>query len=44
MTVQQTFATLGRSTAPLIAAAIIADLMSIGVVGVYVAIGASPAS
>jgi len=41
MTVQQTFATLGRSTVPLIAAAIIADLsIDPALVGVYVAIGA----
>jgi MFS family permease len=41
MTVQQTFATLGRSTVPLIAAAIIADLhVDPALVGVYVAIGA----
>ncbi|WP_421998056.1 MFS transporter [Reyranella sp.] len=41
MTVQQTFATLGRSTVPLIAAAIVADLgVDPALVGVYVAIGA----
>ena len=41
MTVQQTFATLGRSTVPLIAAAIVADLgIDPALVGVYVAIGA----
>ncbi|MBI2739618.1 MAG: MFS transporter [Rhodospirillales bacterium] len=41
MTVQQSFATLGRSTVPLIAAAIIADLrIDPALVGVYVAIGA----
>src|ERR1044072_8966954 len=41
MTVQQTFATLGRSTVPLIAAAIIADLrLDPALVGVYVGIGA----
>lgn len=41
MTVQQTFATLGRATVPLIAAAIIADLgIDPALVGVYVAIGA----
>lgn len=41
MTVQQTFATLGRSTVPLIASAIIADLhLDPALVGVYVAIGA----
>jgi nitrate/nitrite transporter NarK len=41
MTVQQTFATLGRSTVPLIAAAIIADLhIDPALVGVYVGIGA----
>jgi len=41
MTVQQTFATLGRSTVPLIAAAIVADLdIDAALVGVYVAIGA----
>ena len=41
MTVQQTFATLGRSTVPLIAAAIVADLgLDPALVGVYVAIGA----
>lgn len=40
-TVQQTFATLGRSTVPLIAAAIVADLaIDPALVGVYVAIGA----
>jgi nitrate/nitrite transporter NarK len=38
---QQTFATLGRATVPLIAAAIIADLaIDPALVGVYVAIGA----
>src|SRR4029453_3092873 len=43
MTVQQTFATLGRSTVPLIAAAIVADLLiDPALVGVYVAIGAVP--
>src|SRR5262249_23328541 len=41
MTVQQACATLGRSTVPLIAAAIIADLgIDPALVGVYVAIGA----
>ena len=41
MTVQQAFATLGRSTVPLIAAAIVADLgIDPALVGVYVAIGA----
>jgi MFS family permease len=41
MTVQQTFATMGRSTVPLIAPAIIADLhIDPALVGVYVAIGA----
>lgn len=41
MTVQQAFATLGRSTVPLIAAAIVADLhVDPALVGVYVAIGA----
>ena len=41
MTVQQTFATLGRSTVPLIAPAIVADLgVDPALVGVYVAIGA----
>jgi len=41
MTVQQSFATLGRSTVPLIAAAIIADLaIDPALVGVYVGIGA----
>jgi nitrate/nitrite transporter NarK len=41
MTVQQAFATLGRSTVPLIAAAIVADLrLDPALVGVYVAIGA----
>ena len=41
MTVQQTFATLGRSTVPLIAAAIVADLrLDPALVGVYVGIGA----
>ena len=41
MTVQQSFAPLGRSTVPLIAAAIIADLrIDPALVGVYVAIGA----
>jgi fucose permease len=41
MTVQQTFATMGRSTVPLIAPAIIADLgVDPALVGVYVAIGA----
>lgn len=41
MTVQQAFATLGRSTVPLIAAAIIADLgIDPALVGVYVGIGA----
>ena len=41
MTVQQTFATMGRSTVPLIAAAIVADLdVDPALVGVYVAIGA----
>lgn len=40
MTVQQTFATLGRSTVPLIAAAIVADLgIDPALVGVYVGIG-----
>jgi nitrate/nitrite transporter NarK len=40
MTVQQTFATVGRSTVPLIAAAIIADLaIDAALVGVYLAIG-----
>ena len=41
MTVQQTFATMGRSTVPLIAAAIVADLhVDPALVGVYLAIGA----
>ena len=41
MTVQQTFATLGRSTVPLIAAAIVADLgVEPALVGVYLAISA----
>jgi MFS family permease len=41
MTAQQTLATLGRATVPLIAAAIIADLkVDPALVGVYVAIGA----
>src|SRR6185295_18480025 len=41
MTVQQTFATMGRSTVPLIAPAIIADLgVDPALVGIYVAIGA----
>ena len=41
MTVQQTFATVGRSTVPLIAPAILADLgADPALVGVYVAIGA----
>ena len=41
MTVQQSFATLGRSTVPLIAAAIIADLhIDPALGGVYVGIGA----
>ena len=41
MTVQQTFATLGRSTVPLIAAAIVADLnVDPALVGIYLAIGA----
>ena len=41
MTVQQAFATLGRSTVPLIAAAIVADLhVDPALVGVHVAIGA----
>jgi len=41
MTVQQTFATLGRATVPLIAAAILAELdLDPALVGVYVAIGA----
>jgi nitrate/nitrite transporter NarK len=41
MTVQQSFATLGRSTVPLIAAAIVADLsIDPALVGVYVGIGA----
>lgn len=40
MTVQQTFATLGRSTVPLIAAAIVADLaVDPALVGIYLAIG-----
>ena len=40
MTVQQTFATLGRSTVPLIAAAIVVDLgIEAALVGVYLAIG-----
>src|SRR5262245_22020960 len=40
MLVQQTFATLGRSTVPLIAAAIIADLhVDPALVGIYLAIG-----
>lgn len=40
MTVQQTFATMGRSTVPLIAAAIVADLaVDPALVGVYLAIG-----
>jgi len=41
MTVQQSFATLGRSTVPLIAAAIVLDLgVDPALVGVYLAIGA----
>jgi len=41
MTVQQTFATVGRSTVPLIAAAIVVDLgIEAALVGVYLAIGA----
>jgi len=41
MTVQQTFATMGRSTVPLIAPAIVADLgVDPALVGIYVAIGA----
>jgi len=41
MTVQQTFATMGRSTVPLIAPAIVADLhLDPALVGIYVAIGA----
>ena len=41
MTVQQTFATLGRSTVPLIAAAIVLDLaVDPALVGVYLAISA----
>ena len=41
MTVQQAFATMGRSTVPLIAAAIVADLgIDPALVGVYVGIGA----
>ena len=41
MTVQQTFATMGRSTVPLIAPAIVTDLaIDPALVGVYVAIGA----
>jgi nitrate/nitrite transporter NarK len=41
MTVQQAFATMGRSTVPLIAAAIVADLgVDPALVGIYVAIGA----
>jgi fucose permease len=41
MTVQQTFATLGRSTVPLIAAAIVMDLhVDPALVGIYLAIGA----
>ena len=41
MTVQQAFATMGRSTVPLIAAAIVADLaVDPALVGVYVGIGA----
>ena len=40
MTVQQTFATMGRSTVPLIAAAIVADLaVDPALVGIYLAIG-----
>ena len=40
MLVQQTFATVGRSTVPLIAAAIVADLaIDAALVGVYLAIG-----
>jgi hypothetical protein len=40
MTVQQSFATLGRSTVPLIAAAIVVDLaVDPALVGVYLAIG-----
>lgn len=40
MTVQQTFATMGRSTVPLIAAAIVADLhIDPALVGIYLAIG-----
>ena len=41
MTVQQTFATLGRSTVPLIAAAIVTDLhVDPALVGIYLAISA----
>src|SRR5262245_63442249 len=41
MTVQQAFATMGRSTVPLIAAAIVADLaVDPALVGIYVGIGA----
>ena len=40
MLVQQTLATLGRSTLPLISAAIVADLgIEAALVGVYLAIG-----
>ena len=40
MTIQQTFATLGRSAVPLIAAAIVVDLgIEAALVGVYLAIG-----
>ena len=40
MTVQQSFATVGRSTVPLIAAAIVLDLgVDPALVGVYLAIG-----
>lgn len=40
MTVQQTFATMGRSTVPLIAAAIVTDLaVDPALVGIYLAIG-----
>lgn len=40
MTVQQTFATMGRSTVPLIAAAIVADLaVDPALVGIYLALG-----
>ena len=40
MTVQQTFATMGRSTVPLIAAAIVADLaVDPALVGIYLSIG-----